>query len=236
MEITSHSFTCGGPGKNNEDAVLAGLPIHDGYVFAIADGMGGKPGGEVAAREAISEIENILNSPSSVSMDQLFRRIKQKFAEISDEKPELSAMGTTLTVCEIQGAKATVGHVGDTRLYHLRGNGLVDRTRDQTEVQRLIDDGILSKARARGYPRRHILLSVLSPNREYELYESEFEVYSGDRLIFLTDGIYEKILRREVATISANSANCEELAQNLRERAEERGATDDYSAICAELS
>ncbi len=116
--------------------------------------------------------------------------------------PEYSEMGTTLTVAVIQGNKVTLGHVGDTRLYHLRNKGIIARTKDQTEVQKLLDDGILNKQRAKNYHRRNVLLSVLTPDRDYELQSTSFNLDTHDRLLLLTDGAYSLASKLELRDLS----------------------------------
>jgi serine/threonine protein phosphatase PrpC len=144
-------------------------------------------------------------------------------------------MGTTLSLIRLNGSAVEVGHVGDSRIYHLRADGIVDRTVDQTEVEQLIQQGILSKARARHYPRRHVLLSVLSPSKTYKLYRSSFDLTLGDRLILLTDGVSSKLLRKEIRDLSLHHPNAQSLALALENEINLRNPDDDYSAICIDI-
>lgn len=144
-------------------------------------------------------------------------------------------MGTTLSLIHFKDYKAEVGHVGDSRIYHLRGDGIVDRTVDQTEVEQLVQQGVLSRARALRYPRRHVLLSVLSPDRSYDLYKSVFEIKVGDRLVLLTDGVSSKLLRREVRDLSRQQLTPQSFCDALAHEIEHRTPEDDYSAVCIDI-
>jgi PPM family protein phosphatase len=144
-------------------------------------------------------------------------------------------MGTTLSLVRLYGATAEVGHVGDSRIYHLRSDGLVDRTVDQTEVEELVQRGVLSRGRARRYPRRHVLLSVLSPSRKYDLQRQQFNIQNGDRLLLITDGVSPKMLRREIRDLSLKKQNPQLFCDALADEIEKRGPQDDYSAICVDI-
>lgn len=140
-------------------------------------------------------------------------------------------MGTTLTVCLISQDSALVAHVGDTRLYHLRDKGIVTRTRDQTEAQELVDQGVLSQRRALNYHRKNILTSVLSNYTDYELYQTEINLLGNDRLILTTDGSYSLIKKSALLKISISSRNAKDLCDKALIEIESGPIKDDYSMI-----
>lgn len=142
---------------------------------------------------------------------------------------------TTLSVCLLIGERAIVGHVGDTRIYHLRGAGIQSRTRDQTEVERLIEEGILSPERALRYPRRHVLLSALSGDGDFHLQRSEFDVLVGDRVLLLSDGVYRQVTKREIAGLSEEHRQVPPFVHALKGLLASRGLVDDASALCVEI-
>jgi PPM family protein phosphatase len=166
----------------------------------------------------------------------LFETAQKALRSVADRDPSLKSMGSTLSVLRLYGATAQVGHVGDSRIYHLRGDGIVGRTVDQTEVEQLVQQGVLSKAGARRYPRRHVLLSVLSPPKDYDLYNSEFQIKAGDRVILLTDGVSSKLLRLEIRDISLRHTNTKSFCQTLVNEITGRNPADDYSAICIDIA
>lgn len=235
MKIRSAFFNEAGRKSRNQDSILP--PIQEGsdYWAAIADGMGGQPGGDIASQRAIEVVAKEVSTDSAVQIPALFAQVQNRLKEISRTFPQYENMGTTLTILKLTDKIARVGHVGDTRLYHLRAGGLVDRTIDQTEVQELINRGVLNKASARKYPRRNILLSVLSPKRSYNLYEQTFDLLSGDRLVLLSDGVSGVVFRREIQAISLASKMAHDFCLNVRREVMQRGVIDDYSAICIDI-
>ena len=215
MKIEFALFSKGGRKGANEDFVLRPFDCDGSWWAAIADGMGGRPGGEVASKTVIETISTEIKSRHVTDLTQLFGAAQNQLRTVAVSDPHLGSMGTTLSLIRLKGSTAEVGHVGDSRIYHLRGDGIVDRTVDQTEVEQLVQQGVLSRARARHYPRRHILLSVLSPSRDYELYSSEFQIKDGDRLILLTDGVSSKLLRREIRDLSLRHATAQSFCDAL---------------------
>jgi serine/threonine protein phosphatase PrpC len=236
MKIQSAHFSKPGRSKANEDAVLP-LVAQSGCSWAaVADGMGGRAGGEVASREAVQKLKSLIQRQPTIDIPFIFTSVQSHLLELGRARPELMQMGTTLSVLRLVDGRGTVGHVGDSRIYHLRGNGLQDRTVDQTEVQQLIQQGVLTRARARSYPRRHILLSVLSPERKYDLHELTFDVKVGDRLLLLTDGVSRAILRQEIRDLSLENSETETFCLALLKAIESRGPEDDYSAVCIDIT
>ena len=230
INCIAKGFTEAGRGKPNQDSILVKRIDDSVTVIAIADGMGGKSGGDVASCIAVTTISNEVDA-SNFSISSIFQKVKEKIEERAIECPDYSEMGTTLTVAVIQGNKVTLGHVGDTRLYHLRNKGIIARTKDQTEVQKLLDDGILNKQRAKNYHRRNVLLSVLTPNRDYELQSTSFNLDTHDRLLLLTDGAYSLASKLELRDLSLVNEDLDTYLDKIKELIESKEIRDDYSVI-----
>ncbi|HEY4343240.1 MAG TPA: protein phosphatase 2C domain-containing protein [Parvibaculum sp.] len=234
MKFDFATFSHQGPKGPNQDAVMVPVEIGTTWWTAIADGIGGQPGGDVASTSAIQAIKEAIQRNAQENMKEVFRYAVSILQAAAEKNPSLASMGTTLTVLKISDNKGEVGHVGDTRIYHLRDDGLLDRTEDQTEVRRLLKEGVLNRVTARRYPRRHVLLSALSPTGTFDLQTTTFEIALGDRIILITDGVYEKILRREVRDISRKCKSAVEVAIALEETIMERVPSDDFSAVVIE--
>jgi len=235
--IVTTSFTCAGRKPVNQDTVLI-ESLKDGQtLLAIADGMGGEDGGEIASKLAISTVKNIFKELSNIEMLEVYKQVQEVFVKTVSLTPKLSKMGTTLTLVLIDRSckKARIAHVGDSRLYHLRNKGLVSRTKDQTELQKLLDDGVISKARAQKYYRKNVLLSVMSANRPYDLQLEDIDLKTRDRLVLLTDGAYSLIRKGEIRDISVVKKSLEEFVSNLKETIESRKIKDDYSVVACEV-
>lgn len=232
--INISSFSHFGKNGLNQDAILI-KQYADISLLAIADGMGGAYGGSIAANIALMTVSDLFEEDQKITMKSLFHSVQLKFQEVSQKLPEFKKMATTLTICILDSKKAIVGHVGDTRIYHLRDNGIKYRTKDQTEVQKLLDEGVLTKVTADSYPRKNILLSVMSAYREYELYEIEFEIKKHDRVVLLTDGVYNVLKNLALFRDLSINKDISSFASEVKQLIEEIGVVDDYSAIFSEI-
>jgi len=229
------SFSLPGRKHENQDSSFAGKLPNDSHLLVIADGMGGQEGGGVASKLAIEIVVNTLNENPSQKLDEVFVMVRNQFILKSEKNKELFQMGTTLTVCIVKNHDAYIGHVGDSRLYLLRGKELEIITKDQTEVQRLIDDGVLNQKEAQKYPRRNVLLSAMSPSSEYTLQKTHISIQPNDRILLLTDGLYNVLLNEEIRSASIGSPSISALCNTLEAEAKARDPKDDYSAVCFEL-
>ena len=221
--------------RNNdyENADQVGFEIlgKNSALLALADGVGKYAEGAAAARIAISVV---LAKAKTNSIAEVFMAAKLEIAEAA-AKTTTKNWSTTLTLCSVDAGQATVGHVGDSRLYHLRGAGLLTRTRDQTEVQALIDEGVISKDRALKYPRRNVLVSALSSDIPYDLYEEQFEVVRGDRLLLISDGVYKNLSRKEISSASLSNSDVIKFLDQLQADLKLKGLVDDTTALCWEV-
>jgi serine/threonine protein phosphatase PrpC len=236
MKISSSYFSHRGRKSENEDAALPPIFHGEAWWTAIADGMGGQAGGQIASSTAIATVRANIEAGLPPSIPVLFNSITDKLKKIVSEQPELSKMGTTLSLLCIQNNLAHIGHVGDSRIYHLRNEGIITRTVEQTEVQELVERGVLTKANARRYSRRNILLSVLSAERDYRLLEDSFEILNGDRLVLTTDGVSSKVLAKELRDLSLECDNPKVFCDELLKKIELRKPVDDYTAICLDIA
>lgn len=235
MKYEAVSFSMPGRSKPNEDSTLIKGLADGSFVLGIADGMGGKPGGAIASKTTVDLISSFIESNPSASISTLFEEVKKGLIVKGSEIKDFEHMATTLSLVFVKDKRAQVGHVGDCRIYHLRSNGLISRTKDQTEVQRLIDDGILSKQRAQDYHRKNILLSVMNASDSYELQLNEFELEAGDRLLLLTDGAHSLIQKNEIRDLSVNNSSIEKFLLEMKKTIESRKIRDDYSAVACEI-
>jgi PPM family protein phosphatase len=220
-----------GPKGENQDAVLPPFRVGDSLWCAIADGVGSSALGGLAARTSL----DVVRQTSGELMRELFARVSQKLAEVAAEEATTKSISTTLSVLRICGTHAFVGHVGDTRISQYRGHGVMVRTKDQTEVQKLLDDGVLTKNQARRYPRRNVLLSAMSSGRDYDLYEAEFTVQQGDRVLLTTDGFHSKLMRGRIAEISCSNAAFSDFWNAIQDALSAERLEDDASCLAFEI-
>ena len=221
-----------GPKGNNQDVVLPPFQVDQCTWCAIADGVGSSVFGGLAARTSLEMVRAV---SSDVSMSDIFASIRHRLSEIASEQEPGKSISTTLSILRICGEQALVGHVGDTRVSHYRGSGVMGRTKDQTEVQKLLDDGVLTKHQAARYPRRNVLLSAMSGGRDYDLHEQEFTVEKGDRILLTSDGFHSKLLRGRIAQLSSSNPAFEDFWEAIQNDLSSKILDDDASCLALEI-
>jgi protein phosphatase len=209
------------------------------FLLVVADGMGGHPAGDVASRIALDTLTEAFpalpNGDLGQALTQAYRQANDAIFAAGEAEPTHAGMGTTLTSALLHGKYATVAHVGDSRAYLLRGDGITQVTRDHTVVSDEVAQGRLSADAARIDPRRNMLTHAIGTNARLDRsLPSIFELtlLPDDRLMLCSDGLYEVLddpdLRRALSGQEPGAA-----AQMLVALAKERGTRDNASAVVA---
>jgi protein phosphatase len=219
-----------------------------GYVMMVADGMGGAAAGEVASRLAVSTLINIvLDVPDWImKLDDdraeevmqraagYYRQVDSALAERAEAEPQLSGMGTTMTLAYSLGRDLFVAHVGDSRAYLLRGGTLQQLTHDHTHVQSLLDAGMITHEEAASHRLRNVLTNVLGGNvRLVDVEIHRVGLANGDRLLLCTDGLHGVVKNGEVAAALSRMEQPDKTCRELVDLALERGAPDNVTAVAA---
>jgi protein phosphatase len=229
-------FSLQGKNKLNQDAILHYSYDENNHLIAIADGMGGKKGGNIASNYVLNIIEELYKNNININIKELFQQVSQNLITFTQKLPEFKEMATTLTVCIIKDNFIIYGHVGDCRIYHLRNEGIVSKTKDQTELQELLDKKVINKYNAKLYHRKNILLSVMSSSNLYTLEDGIFEIQKGDRIMLLSDGVYNVIRNKKyIRNLSIESSNVNIFTEKIKSIIETTGILDDYSCITIEI-
>ena len=231
--ISFSSFSETGPRSGNEDRLLLPTRTPSGIMMAIADGVGGAPGGALAAEIAVNSLREL--QPSKEQFQEVFAEIVASISKVGKEDNSLLKMATTLSAALLDGNRLSLAHVGDTRIYHLRDGGLITISQDQTELAELLRKGILTKRQAEKYTRRNVLTSALSARSEYEVFENSVSVQNSDRLLFISDGVYGQVSKSRIAEISQKCRSVEDSAEILKQDIENSGPKDNYSAIIVQV-
>lgn len=233
MRFTTASFTEAGPRTVNEDSI--GIwDLQDGAVaVAIADGLGGMGGGDIASRIAINLLGETATEQQlyELNLSDIAKRIHCEIRSTQKPVSGESTMATTLTAAIFHNSALAGVHCGDTRATIARADGIVRLTKDHTEAQRLFDQGKLSKSELMNYPRRNILDSALGAHKEPQIDEFNFDVRVGDKFFFTTDGLHEKILLREMRAITAEFNGPAPFVERVRGIVRDRIAEDNFSLI-----
>lgn len=219
---------------NNEDAVFASSRL-----LAVADGVGGAEGGEVASRlviDALIELDKSrLWQPLEDALTEAVRAGAQRLAFVAGAQPTLSGMGTTLTAVALSDdGRYLIANVGDSRAYLWRECELRQLTRDDSLVQELIDQGAISDEEARGHPLRSIVVRALDSSGAPSPALASVDARAGDRLLLCSDGLTDTLADNALAEVLAAAA-ATVVARSLVARALAAGAADNVSVIVADV-
>jgi PPM family protein phosphatase len=223
----------------NEDSALISANL-----IAVADGMGGHAGGEVASAIAINTLQQLLpviNDPA-IDLDSradLFLNISYEvdaeILRVSKEKPELSGMGTTLTALSLSDNQVDLLHIGDSRCYRFRDNKLEKLSYDHTVMQELLDQGRLTPEEVFDHPQRSLLTQALMGDSGIDPVLMSYEVKAGDRFLLCSDGLTNVLSELEIIkTIKATAED--KLLVELIKETKAKGAPDNITIVWAEIA
>lgn len=183
----------GGREENQDYAWYTDTPL--GLLLVVCDGMGGGPGGRTASHTAVDIILNTLDdvSPRTLPGDALhfaIEKANETLYNMGLENAELRGMGTTVVALLINEDKATVAHVGDSRLYQLRRGRVVFRTADHSQVAELVRSGHLTEEEARNHPRSNIITRALGIRPMIDIEINQVDFHAQDRFVLCSDGVW----------------------------------------------
>lgn len=219
---------------SNEDAVFWGVIDGSAVVLAVADGMGGHEGGEIASHLAIEAITTGLCEPGGRWEERLRSSFVRAHALILSRGGGGDAarpMGTTMTCAIVDGPKATIGHVGDSRAYVCRDGHIRRLTADHSLVGELEMAEGLTEREAMVHPHRHILTRALGVGDRPEPDIVELDVSDGDVLVLCTDGLTSVVTSDEIGSLAGQASG--QPATRLIELANARGGPDNITVIVA---
>ncbi|HEI8502939.1 TPA: protein serine/threonine phosphatase 2C family protein [Serratia marcescens] len=223
--------------RENEDAFLLPSPYEDGYIFAVADGVGSYGGAKEAAKTAI-RILSELGKSEFLKPELVLNLIKNEIKESMQGGLDKAKAATTLSYCFINNDYLHVIHVGDTRVYAKSGLKLKLLTKDHTQHQELLDDGLYTKKELVSLPGKNMLTAAISGalSIRYQYIKIPFDdLVSEDQtimLVIMSDGAYHFWEHRP--RFSANTmSNASSFATNMHKRIQRLGPNDDHSLIAA---
>ena len=227
---------------NNEDAMGSFIPASrqqarsHGYLFVVADGVGGLDLGEIASSTAISVITDEFAKAQAGTMliSLLPRLIQHANAAVHDctLAPQYRGkkMATTVVACAIRHDQAIVSHVGDSRCYLVRNGKAKQITQDHTWVNEQRKLGLISTSEIAGSDSRHVLIRSLGPEMFVSADTTAVTLQTDDILVLCTDGLHDEMTERDIASIVSQNKNIEETARELVARAVELDGGDNTSA------
>ena len=216
--------------EGNEDSFLIVEPL-----YAVADGMGGHRGGEVASSLALETVQGMFERREGSLAEQVAEANRAVFDRSQSDR-KVSGMGTTLTAAQVDGNRVHLVHVGDSRAYLLRGGELTQITEDHTLVHRMVMEGEISEEEAETHPHRSILTRALGVDRNIQVDEGDLEVAAGDRLLLCTDGLTGMVAEGQIREILLETLDPQEAVEKLVRGANRAGGIDNITAVILDFA
>lgn len=215
-----------------------------GSLFMVADGMGGAAAGEIASRMATDAIYQYLTrewtTDPDVSEDRFAEHVRmaveqanRQIYEFAREHAEVRGMGTTATVAGVYGSNLFLAQIGDSRAYLDRNGKVIQLTKDQSLMQRLVDAGELTEEEAEQSERRNIILQALGPDPQVKVDLTWQPLRRGDVLVLCSDGLSGLVRREEIAGVLAEEPDLARACSRLIDLANERGGPDNITVVLA---
>jgi len=215
--------------EGNEDSYLVIEPL-----YAVADGMGGHRGGEVASSLALETVQGMFERREGSLAEQVAEANRAVFDRSQNDR-SVSGMGTTLTAAQVDGNRVHLVHVGDSRAYLLRGGELTQITEDHTLVHRMVMEGEITPEEAETHPHRSILTRALGVDQTIQVDEGDIEVVPGDRILLCTDGLTGMVPEGQIREILLETPDPQEAVEKLVKVANRAGGIDNITAMILEF-
>ena len=231
-----------------EEAIGELLSTSRGFVFLVADGVGGLPGGKDASRTALSSIIDYVVQTMDLyvqldpdaepaflaELQRSVERSHERVREAGEADDDHVGMATTLTMVCIRWPRGYLVHVGDSRCYRLRNGELEQLTVDQTMAQAMVDAGALSPDQAEHSGLKHVLYSAIGATRA-EPYTLTTDVRWDDVMMLCSDGITKHVTDDEIRDALRRSTSAEATCRELVDLALARGGSDNTTIIIGRL-
>jgi protein phosphatase len=216
---------------NNEDAFL----IDDQRaLFAVADGMGGHRGGEVASHTAIEALRAAI--ANGTPLHEAITRANDAVLTRAAGDDELTGMGTTLTaVVAVGGRQLLIGHVGDSRAYLLHDGALHRATDDHSLVEELVREGRLTPEQAEAHPQRAIVTRALGVDTSVDVDLYTIDIAVGDRVVICSDGLTTMVRERDIERLARTEPDPQRLAEALVAAANSAGGEDNTTVVVVDV-
>ena len=248
MKITYKAVSdVGRKRKGNEDSLFVNPEQN---LFVVADGMGGHAAGEVASRIAVDSINEFIcltggdeeitwpfGLDESISYDgnrlkTAIRFANKRVIEATREKTEYEGMATTVAAVLVDDTVANLGHVGDSRVYLFRGDGVRQLTSDHSWVNEQLLSGVISADQARSHPLRNVVTRALGGKADLQVEMQVHKIEAGDVLLLCSDGLTTMLPDDELGKLLKEAGDdLREAAEALVTAANDRGGEDNITVL-----
>ena len=218
----------------NEDSFLADSGRG---IFAVADGVGGAEAGEVASQTAIEVLDEAFRHKVDGAdiedlMELAIQRANASIHQMAQDNAKFSMMATTIVGLHLKGNVATIGHVGDSRLYRLTPGGqLLRETDDHSVVEEEVRAGRMTAEQAANHPSKNVISRALGAEDDVDVDMKVIEVDDGTQFLLCTDGITRHIADHELRQLLVTSEDLTSACEEMKRRCFDRGAEDNLTAV-----
>jgi PPM family protein phosphatase len=234
MSSLGHSTGLSHPGRRrrrNEDAWVCHPPL-----FAVADGMGGARGGEIASRVAATALGEDVDGSGEARVVALIQEANRQVYERAREDSDASGMGTTITLALFESGTVSIGHVGDSRAYLIRDRKVEQLTEDHSLVAELVRTGRLSPEEAETHPQRSVITRVLGTDPEVDVDVFSVQAKPGDLFLICSDGLTSMVDDATILdTVEGERNDLDAVAKELVDAANRSGGEDNITVVFFEV-
>jgi serine/threonine protein phosphatase PrpC len=223
----------------NEDNLLV---MPERGLFLVADGVGGRRGGQVASQTVVDVFTKVFSQEHTGGLrDLVINTIdlcNQKIFEETEVNPELKGMATTIALVGLEskrGNRAIIAHVGDSRVYRYDKEGLVCLTEDHSDVNDALRAGMITEEQAASHPQRNVINRALGAELDVEPDVLELEVDEDTSFLLCSDGITRHITDQEITRLMRSGRRPEAICESMKELCYMGGAEDNLTAIVIDL-
>ncbi len=230
--------------KTNQDSICLD---HTHYLFAVADGMGGHNGGDIASQLSVKIMSEYLGQnagrlESDHLMREMIQEVNRAILKKAGENPELHGMGTTVAAIHFHGTELVIGNVGDSRVYMINNGHIFQLTRDHSFVQEKLNMGIYSRTEAVKDPQKNVLVRSVGFESEIKVDVFRYRICKNDLFLICSDGLHGKVSDGDILHIVQKNipdpSRCQlediqKTVTGLIDQANDNGGQDNISVILA---
>ena len=241
--ISAGATDIGRKRKTNQDSICLD-PSHN--FFAVADGMGGHNGGDIASQMSVKIMPEYVAAHAKTEPDTLMRELIQKVNEEILKKaqanPDLQGMGTTVSAIYFSGPQLFIGNVGDSRVYMINNQNIYQMTRDHSFVQEKLNMGIYTREEAVKDPQKNVLVRSVGFDPDINVDVFHYRICKNDLFLICSDGLHGKVSDGDILHIvrknipnpaEATKGQLEDAVYDLIRQANDNGGQDNISVIIA---
>lgn len=239
LDLDSHA-RASAHGTDTKERALSYDVGERGVVLAVSDGMGGAAAGEVASAISVQALVDELQRDDGKDAipDRLNRVVVRASRRVREagKQPGRRGMGATLTAALVCGDNIHLAQIGDSRAYLMRDGQIHQVTHDQSYVQMMVDEGVMTPEEAERSPQKNVILQVMGQKDDVHVDLGHIHVHRGDVLLLCSDGLSNALSDDEIHRIVTTSSDVRTAAKTLVQQANRAGGPDNITVVVAAVN